>query len=116
LFGANNKGDFVPLLRLFDFDGIVKKMKDIGKRGDSFLQGIVEKIRSGKHNENTMIQHLLTLQKSQPEYYSDEIIKGLVQVINNSIIQFLSNLFKKNYVYNLDLDSTLIYSRPILNQ
>jgi len=114
LFGASNKGDFVPLLRLFDFDGIVKKMKDVGKRGDSFLQGIVEEIRSGKHNEDTMIQHLLTLQKSQPEYYSDEIIKGLIQVINNSIIHFLSSLFKKDYVCYLDLDSTLTYSPPIL--
>lgn len=79
LFGASNMGDFVPLLRLFDFDGLVKRMKDIGKRGDSFLQGIVEEIRSGKHGDNNMLQHLLTLQKSQPDYYSDEIIKGLVQ-------------------------------------
>jgi len=80
LFGANNMGDFVPLLRLIDFDGLVKRMKDIAKRGDSFLQGIVDEIRSGKHGGKNMVQHLLTLQKSQPDYYSDEIIKGLIQV------------------------------------
>jgi isoflavone 2'-hydroxylase len=82
LLGASNQGDFVPLIRLFDFKGVVKRMKDIGKRGDSFVQGIVDEIRSGKHGRgNNMVQHLLTLQKSQPEYYSDVIIKGLIQVI-----------------------------------
>ncbi|GAU50151.1 hypothetical protein TSUD_82400 [Trifolium subterraneum] len=80
LLGASNKGDFVPLIRLFDFNGVVKRMKDIGKRGDSFVQGIVDEIRSGKHGHgNNMVQHLLTLQKSQPENYSDVIIKGLIQ-------------------------------------
>ncbi|WJX52793.1 hypothetical protein P8452_38863 [Trifolium repens] len=80
LLGASNQGDFVPLIRLFDFKGVVKRMKDIGKRGDSFVQGIVDEIRSGKHGRgNNMVQHLLTLQKSQPEYYSDVIIKGLIQ-------------------------------------
>jgi hypothetical protein len=68
-------------------------MKDIGKRGDSFVQGIVDEIRSGKHGRgNNMVQHLLTLQKSQPEYYSDVIIKGLIQVITqlyNFIVFFL---------------------------
>lgn len=27
---------------------------------------------------NTMIDHLFSLQESQPEYYTDEIIKGLI--------------------------------------
>ncbi|CDY20319.1 BnaC04g36370D [Brassica napus] len=39
-------------------------------------------LRRGKTEfKNTMITHLLTLQESQPEYYTDETIKGLVLVM-----------------------------------
>ncbi|GAU50150.1 hypothetical protein TSUD_82390 [Trifolium subterraneum] len=79
LLGANNMGDFVPIIRLIDFGGLVKRMKDVAKKGNSFLQGIIDEIRSEKHGGNNMLQHLLTLQKSQPEYYSDVIIKGIIQ-------------------------------------
>ncbi|XP_061342405.1 isoflavone 3'-hydroxylase-like [Gastrolobium bilobum] len=81
LLGANNKGDFLPFLRWFDLDGLEKRLKSISKRADTFLQGLVEEHRNGKHRANTMIEHLLTLQKSQPEYYSDYIIKGLIQAM-----------------------------------
>ncbi|KAG4999678.1 hypothetical protein JHK87_020750 [Glycine soja] len=79
LLGANNKGDFLPFLRWFDFDGLEKRLKVISTRADSFLQGLLEEHRSGKHKANTMIEHLLTMQESQPHYYSDHIIKGLIQ-------------------------------------
>ncbi|KAJ1399989.1 Cytochrome P450 [Sesbania bispinosa] len=84
LLGANNKADFLPLLQWFDFGGLVKRLKKIGKRTDVFLQGLVEEHRSGKHSVDTMIEHLLTMQKSQPEYYSDHIIKGLIQVMSST--------------------------------
>ncbi|MED6192224.1 hypothetical protein PIB30_008097 [Stylosanthes scabra] len=82
LAGANNPGDFIPVLRWFDFDGLESKLKSISKRTDSFLQGLIDEHRSGKHrNTNTMIDHLLTQQQSHPEYYTDQIIKGLIQVM-----------------------------------
>ncbi|KAF3561914.1 hypothetical protein DY000_02011737 [Brassica cretica] len=46
--------------------------------------GLVDENRAnrGKNEfKNTMITHLLTLQESQPDYYTDEIIKGLVLVM-----------------------------------
>ncbi|PNX83457.1 isoflavone 2'-hydroxylase-like protein, partial [Trifolium pratense] len=46
---GNNMGDFVPLIRLFDFGGLVKRMKDVAKRGNSFMQGIIDGIRSEEH-------------------------------------------------------------------
>ncbi|KAK7319227.1 hypothetical protein RJT34_03945 [Clitoria ternatea] len=79
LLGANNKGDFLPLLRWFDFDGLEKRLKKITETAEAFMQGLVEEHRSGKHKANTMIEHLLSLQKSEPDYYSDYIIKGLIQ-------------------------------------
>ncbi|KAK7329383.1 hypothetical protein VNO77_23546 [Canavalia gladiata] len=82
LLGANNKSDFLPLLRLFDFEDLEKRLKRIGKRADAFLQGLIEEHRSGKHGSaDTMIDHLLKLSVSQPEYYSDHMIKGLIQAM-----------------------------------
>ncbi|PNX54949.1 isoflavone 2'-hydroxylase-like protein, partial [Trifolium pratense] len=76
--GANNVGDFLGFLRWFDFDGLENRLKKISKKTDSFLQGLIDEHRIGKRNTNTMIDHLLTQQQSQPEYYTDQIIKGLI--------------------------------------
>ncbi|KAF5930729.1 hypothetical protein HYC85_031602 [Camellia sinensis] len=46
---------------------------------DAFLQGLIDEHRRDK-SKNTMIDHLLSLQESQPEYYADEIIKGLIAI------------------------------------
>ncbi|RDX67982.1 Cytochrome P450 81E8, partial [Mucuna pruriens] len=81
LGGANNRGDFLALLRWFDFDGLEKRLMRISKRTDSFLQGLIDEHRNGKHSANTMISHLLTQQQSQPQYYTDQIIKGLALVM-----------------------------------
>lgn len=41
-----------------------------------------------KKDRNTMINHLLTLQEAQSEYYTDDTIKGLILVINHSQFSF----------------------------
>ncbi|GAU26075.1 hypothetical protein TSUD_225380 [Trifolium subterraneum] len=76
----------VEQARWFDFDGLEKRLKNISKRADSFLQGLIDEHRLGKRNTNTMIDHLLTQQQSQPEYYTDQIIKGLIVVSNFNYI------------------------------
>jgi isoflavone 2'-hydroxylase len=93
LGGANNVGDFLGFLRLFDFDGLEKRLKKISKRTDSFLQGLIDEHRLGKRNTNTMIDHLLTQQQSQPEYYTDQIIKGLIVVSNFNYIYLLQAIY-----------------------
>jgi len=78
LSGANNKTDFLPLLRLVDFEGLKKRVIDISDKTDRFLKGLIQEQRAKKERSgNNMIDHLLTLQESQPEYYTDQIIKGL---------------------------------------
>ncbi|KAK7270959.1 hypothetical protein RJT34_26505 [Clitoria ternatea] len=77
LAGANNPGDFLGILRWFDFDSLEKRLKKISIKSDAFLQGLIDEHRNGKQRANTMIDHLLSQQRSQPEYYTDEIIKGL---------------------------------------
>ncbi|TYH38076.1 hypothetical protein ES332_D12G085600v1 [Gossypium tomentosum] len=80
-------GDFLPILQLVDYDGYIKRIKDLGSKTDELMQGMIHEHRSNKGDlniKNTMITHLLSMQESQPEYYTDEIIKGLIQVILNA--------------------------------
>ncbi|KAF7849469.1 hypothetical protein BT93_L0763 [Corymbia citriodora subsp. variegata] len=86
--GASNPGDFLGVLR-WVFRGFEKRVLGLSKRTDEFLQKLIEEHREsdknggygGLESKNTMVDHLLSLQESQPEYYTDQIIKGLMLVI-----------------------------------
>ncbi|XP_062102611.1 cytochrome P450 81Q32-like [Humulus lupulus] len=79
--GAENPADFLPLLNWIPW-GYEKRVERLAKKTDSFLQGLIEEHRNHKdENRNTMIDHLLSLQESQPEYYTDQIIKGFVVIL-----------------------------------
>ncbi|KAJ8765727.1 hypothetical protein K2173_014849 [Erythroxylum novogranatense] len=82
---ASNPVDFLPFLRWFDYKGYMKRLKRLSRDTDKLLQSLIDEQRSDGRddleNRNSMINHLITLQASQPEYYTDEIIKGLILVI-----------------------------------
>ncbi|KAF2299848.1 hypothetical protein GH714_004640 [Hevea brasiliensis] len=77
---VTNLGDLFPILQWIDYGGFIKKLVRLAEKIDSSFQELIEEHR---HNEdrNTMINHLLALQESQPQYYTDEIIKGLILVL-----------------------------------
>ncbi|CAI0405691.1 unnamed protein product [Linum tenue] len=82
--GATNPGDFVPVMRWIDGGKFEKTVAELAGRMDSFLQKLIEEHRSKTKrldSANTMLDHLLKLQESAPEYYSDKIIKGLILVM-----------------------------------
>ncbi|KAF7849468.1 hypothetical protein BT93_L0762 [Corymbia citriodora subsp. variegata] len=84
--GRSYAGDYLPPLRWIDYDGYMNRMSKLGKMTDEFLQGLIDEHRkkdSKEEEEKSMIDHLLVKQASQPEYYTDEIIKGflLIQLI-----------------------------------
>ncbi|XP_023914331.2 cytochrome P450 81E8 [Quercus suber] len=81
LGGASNPQECVPLLRWIDHGGLEKRLMKLANKTDAFLQGLIDEKRSKEEKGNTMIDHLLSLQKSQPEYYTDQIIKGLILVL-----------------------------------
>ena len=89
LMGLSNKGDYLPFLRWFDFENVEKRLKNISKRYDNILNKILDENRNSKDRENSMIGHLLKLQETQPEYYTDQIIKGLALVTNLYIYLFI---------------------------
>ncbi|KAG6493681.1 cytochrome P450 81Q32-like [Zingiber officinale] len=84
LGGASNIGDFVPLLRWLDLKGMKRRMMRFHTNRDELLQELVDEVRNKNSNENpeemnrTMIGYLLSSQKTDPEHYSDQIIKALV--------------------------------------
>ncbi|GMN34491.1 hypothetical protein TIFTF001_004712 [Ficus carica] len=79
--GAANPGDFLPVLNWFGKDGYEKRVRSLAKRTDAFLQGLIDENRRSKERRNSIMDHLLSLQESQPEYYTDQIIKGFILVL-----------------------------------
>ncbi|CAL5419683.1 unnamed protein product [Camellia sinensis] len=78
--GASYPGDFLPVLKWIDYQSFEKNLGRLHKKMDAFLQGLIDEHRRDK-SKNTMIDHLLSLQESQPDYYTDDIIKGLIEVM-----------------------------------
>ncbi|KAL0745119.1 hypothetical protein Bca101_100971 [Brassica carinata] len=74
--GAGNPADYLSVVRWFTT--YEKRIKNLGNRFDAFLQRIVDEKRADKEKGQTMIDGLLSLQETQPEYYTDDIIKGLI--------------------------------------
>lgn len=78
--GAWNPIEYVPFLQWINYKNYETNLKKIHKKLDDLLQGLVdERRRLGKGI--TMVDQLLTLQKSDPEYYNDTLIKGLILVM-----------------------------------
>lgn len=86
--GASDPGDFVPLLRLVDFQGRRKRVKQIKRRLDVSMQRLIDgrrkmdKLGGGidDGHKKTIIDSMVDLQASEPELYTDDIIKGVILV------------------------------------
>ncbi|CBI34185.3 unnamed protein product, partial [Vitis vinifera] len=84
LAGNSNPMDYLPILEWVDYGGYKKKLMKISRRTEAMLQYLIDEHRNSKKRgleDSTTIDHLLSLQKSEPEYYTDEIIKGLVLIL-----------------------------------
>ncbi|KAJ0804690.1 putative isoflavone 2'-hydroxylase [Helianthus annuus] len=86
--GASNPGDFIPFLRWIDFQGFEKRLMKLHKKCDRFSQNLIEEIRVkrcgsslNKEDDKTFIDTMLSLQESEPEYYTDDIIKGNILIL-----------------------------------
>ncbi|KAJ4845872.1 hypothetical protein Tsubulata_038404, partial [Turnera subulata] len=125
--GASNPGDFLPILNWIDGGDFEKRVKTLAKKMDKFLQGLIEELRRKKEDldnaRNTMIDHLLSLQESEPEYYTDEIIKGLVlkakeeldKEIGQECLVDEHHLSKLHYLHNIINETLRLYpAAPLL--
>lgn len=75
---SSNPEDFLPFLEWIDYRGLRKKMGDLGKNLDGFYERLLAEHR--RERRNTIIGHLLSLQESEPQFYTDTTIKGFITV------------------------------------
>ncbi|GMN35000.1 hypothetical protein TIFTF001_005027 [Ficus carica] len=82
LGGTTNISDFVPAVRWVQGSrGYENSLIELQKKRDEFMQSLIEenrKIGSPHDDKKNMIEVLLSLQESDPEYYTDDIIRGLL--------------------------------------
>lgn len=83
-----NMCDYIPVLRWVGFKGMEKNLVNIHRKRDEFVQILLDEYRrnrdgfSSNKERKMMIEHMLSLQEAEPEYYTDILIKGLLQVSN----------------------------------
>ncbi|XP_030537799.1 cytochrome P450 81Q32-like [Rhodamnia argentea] len=87
LSGATNMVDFLPVLKWLDMNSTERKQVILQEKRDRFLQNLIEEQRSTRRlstseaASRTMIGVLLSRQEAEPEYYTDGIIRGMIQVM-----------------------------------
>lgn len=85
LGGGASMWDFLPVLRLFDVFGVRRKIVAAVRRREAFLRRLVDGERrslldsggAGEDDKKNMISVLLSLQKSEPEVYTDTVIMAM---------------------------------------
>lgn len=81
-----NMCDFLPVLRWIGYKGMEKKMTLVHKQRNEFLNNLVEEFRQekvsvgNKEKKNTLIGTLLSLQESEPQFYTEDVIKSIMLV------------------------------------
>ena len=88
---AMNICDFFPILRWFGYKGLEKNIIRLHRNRDEVLWRLIEEIKQKKTNLNnatiidvekkrTLIETLFSLQESEPEFFSDAVIKSMILV------------------------------------
>ncbi|CAN1776222.1 Cytochrome P450 81Q32 [Linum perenne] len=95
LRGETNLEDFLPWVRSKDLE---RRMGECHRKRDSFFQELIEEWRKKEQshlNSSTerkcLIQVLLSLQHKEPEYCTDDIIKGMIMVLLSAGTETSSN-------------------------
>ncbi|CAH8281880.1 unnamed protein product [Eruca vesicaria subsp. sativa] len=82
-----NVCDYFPVLRWIGYKGIEKRVIEMQRMRDEYLQRLVDDVRIRmKKNDSTgsVIEKFLRLQETEPEFYSDDVIKGFVVLMFNA--------------------------------
>ncbi|KAH7523696.1 hypothetical protein FEM48_Zijuj06G0039200 [Ziziphus jujuba var. spinosa] len=88
LGAVTNISDFLPVLKwVGGRSGYENSLIELQKTRDGFMQRLIDEYKEkasrgtvSGDKKKTMIEVLLGLQESEPEYYTDEIIKGIMVV------------------------------------
>ncbi|KAL3840452.1 hypothetical protein ACJIZ3_025043 [Penstemon smallii] len=91
---ATNVVDFLPFMKWFGYKDTEKTIMSIQEKRDKYMQNLIDEHRNimesdassddnanGEKENKIMAQILLSFQKQEPEYYTDEMIKNLLLVL-----------------------------------
>nr|BAJ95873.1 predicted protein [Hordeum vulgare subsp. vulgare] len=81
LVGVANLWDYLPVLRWFDWRGVRRQLEDVTSRRNAFIYKLIDRERQKQQKqeeEQGMIGVMLSLQKSEPDLYTDTFIAALV--------------------------------------
>jgi cytochrome P450 len=88
LSGGANIEDFIPVLRMLDLKGVMKRMRHVTDANEMMVQRLIdEHQQEGTEKRKTMISRMLELQKDDPERYSDLVIRN-VCIVSSSFLFF----------------------------
>lgn len=98
-YGSSNIGDFVPVARWLKLGGVEQSLQKLQAKRDVFIRNLIRDCRTRMEKgdgesgvaeggkKKTLIDVLLTLQETEPEYYKDEII-GSLMMVRLFLVQF----------------------------
>ncbi|KAF5468165.1 hypothetical protein F2P56_012341 [Juglans regia] len=83
--------DFIPVLRWIGFKGLEKRMMKLHRKREGFFGPLIEEIKRKNQTNSlnnatvkdvgkkrTLIEALSSLHKSEPEFYSDDVMKSII--------------------------------------
>ncbi|XP_040996840.1 cytochrome P450 81C13-like [Juglans microcarpa x Juglans regia] len=85
--------DFFPVLRWVGYKGLEKNMRSLQGKRNGLLNHFIEEIKQKKtsflknavemneEQKSTLIETLMSVQESEPELYSDDVIKGVLMMM-----------------------------------
>ncbi|KAJ0795324.1 putative cytochrome P450 [Helianthus annuus] len=86
VMGATHVGDYLPMLRWLGVTKLEERLITLQAKRDMFLQELLEELKGsvknssdGKQKKN-MIQMLLYLKQTEPQNYTDEMIRSIMLV------------------------------------
>jgi hypothetical protein len=96
--GAANMWDFLPVMRWFDVFGVRNKILAVVSRRNALMRRLIDAERrrlgegGGQGDKKSMIAVLLTLQKTEPDLYTDTMITALCSV-SSSLVTKRRNVY-----------------------
>ncbi|CAE6094789.1 unnamed protein product [Arabidopsis arenosa] len=79
-----NVCDYFPVLRWIGYKGLEKRVIEMQRMRDEYLQRLIDDIRMKKFDSTgSIVEKFLKLQESEPEFYADDVIKGIVVLMFN---------------------------------
>ncbi|KAL2529616.1 Cytochrome [Forsythia ovata] len=81
--------DFFPVLRWIGYKGLEKNLISLHKKRDDYFKVLIDEVQGNdtrfsdftREKKNTLIKTLLSLQESEPDLYTDDVIKSIILVL-----------------------------------